>query len=88
MRKFLKKSGLTAVILVSIAAMTFLPKNVAQWFVLGSIVVFGIAKGVVYYLSNGYFALLIYYIYDLLMTFFNKHNCPPNDICSSNRIRH
>ena len=52
MRKFLKKSGLTAVILVSIAAMAFLPKNVAQWVVLGAIVVFGVAKGVTYYLNN------------------------------------
>lgn len=52
MRKLLKKSGLTAVILVSIAAMTFLPKNVAQWVVLGSIAIFSIAKGVIYYFNN------------------------------------
>ena len=31
MRNFLRKSGLTAVILVSLAAMAFLPQNVAQW---------------------------------------------------------
>ena len=52
MRKFLKKSGLTSVILVSITAMAFLPKNVAQWVVLGSIVIFGVSKGVIYYLNN------------------------------------
>lgn len=52
MRNFLRKSGLTAVILVSLAAMAFLPQNVAQWIVLGAIVVFGTVKGVIYYLNN------------------------------------
>lgn len=52
MRNLLKKSGLTAVILVSIAAIAFLPKNVAQWVILGAIAIFAVAKGVVYYLNH------------------------------------
>ncbi len=49
MRKAMKKSGLTTVIIVSLAAMAFLPKNVAQWVVLAAIVVFAAVKGVSYY---------------------------------------
>lgn len=49
MRKAMKKSGLTTVIIVSLAAMAFLPKNVAQCVVLAAIVVFAAAKGVSYY---------------------------------------
>ena len=44
MRKAMKKSGLTTVIIVSLAAMAFLPKNVAQWVVLAAIVVFAAVK--------------------------------------------
>ena len=49
MRKAMKKSGLTTVIIVSLAAMAFLPKNVAQWVVLAAIVVFAAVKGISYY---------------------------------------
>jgi len=48
MRKFLMNSGLTTVILTSVAAVTFLPKNAAQLVVIGSIVIFGISKLVIY----------------------------------------
>lgn len=49
MRKAMKKSGLTTVIIVSLAAMAFLPKNVAQWVVLAAIVIFAAVKGISYY---------------------------------------
>ena len=49
MRKAMKKSGLTTVIIVSLAATAFLPKNVAQWVVLAAIVVFAAVKGISYY---------------------------------------
>lgn len=49
MRKSMKKSGLTTVIIVSLAAMAFLPKNVAQWVVLAAIVIFAAVKGISYY---------------------------------------
>lgn len=49
MRKAMKKSGLTTVIIVSLAAVAFLPKNVAQWIVLAAIVVFAAVKGIFYY---------------------------------------
>lgn len=52
MRKTLKKSGLTAVILITIAAIAFLPQNVAAWIVFATILFFGIVKGVIYYLDN------------------------------------
>lgn len=52
MRKAMKKSGLTTVIIVSLAAMAFLPKNVAQWVVLAAIVVFAAVKGVSYYFEH------------------------------------
>ena len=52
MRKAMKKSGLTTVIIVSLAAMAFLPKNVAQWVVLAAIVVFAAVKGISYYIEH------------------------------------
>ena len=52
MRKAMKKSGLTTVIIVSLAAMAFLPKNVAQWVVLAAIVVFAAVKGISYYVEH------------------------------------
>lgn len=52
MREYLKKSGLAVVILVSIAAIAFLPKNISQWVVLGAILFFGVVKGVMYILNN------------------------------------
>ena len=48
----MKKSGLTTVIIVSLAAMAFLPKNVAQWVVLAAIVVFAAVKGISYYAEH------------------------------------
>lgn len=48
----MKKSGLTTVIIVSFAAMAFLPENVAQWIVLGAIIVFAAVKGVSYCLDH------------------------------------
>lgn len=52
MREFLKKSGLRTIILVSIAAIAFLPKDTAQWVVLGAILLFAASKVVVYYLEH------------------------------------
>ena len=52
MRKAMKKSGLTTVIIVSLAAMAFLPKNVAQWVVLAAIVIFAAVKGISYYAEH------------------------------------
>ena len=52
MRKAMKKSGLTTVIIVSLAAMAFLPKNVAQWVVLATIVIFAAVKGISYYAEH------------------------------------
>lgn len=52
MKEFLKKSGLRTVILVSIAAIAFLSKDIAQWVVLGAIFVFIMAKGIVYCLEH------------------------------------
>lgn len=52
MRNYLKKSGLAAVILLSIVAATFLPRSIAQWAIIGEIIVFGIVKGVEYWLSH------------------------------------
>lgn len=52
MRNYLKKSGLAAVILLSIVAATFLPKNIAQWVVIGEIMIFGIVKGAEYWLTH------------------------------------
>ena len=52
MRKAMKKSGLTTVIIVSLAAMVFLPKNVVQWVVLATIVVFAAVKGISYYAEH------------------------------------
>ena len=37
MRKYLKKTGLTSVILISLAAIAILPKNISQWVVLATI---------------------------------------------------
>ena len=48
----MKKSGLTTVIIVSLAAMAFLPKNVAQWIVLAAVVVFAAVKGISYYIEH------------------------------------
>lgn len=52
MRNYLKKSGLAAVILLSIVAATFLPRSIAQWVVLGEVIIFGIAKGAEYYITH------------------------------------
>lgn len=52
MRKYLRKSGLAVVILVSVAAIAFLPKNISQWVVLGVIMLFGVVKGILYILNN------------------------------------
>lgn len=52
MREFLKKSGLRTIILVSIAAIAFFPKDTAQWVVLGAILLFVVSKAVVYYLEH------------------------------------
>ena len=52
MRNYLKKSGLAAVILLSIVAATFLPRSIAQWVIIGEIIVFGIVKGVEYWLFH------------------------------------
>lgn len=49
MRKFLKKSGITSVVLVSLAAMAFLPKSVSQWIILAAVVFFVALKCAVYY---------------------------------------
>lgn len=50
--KLFEKSGLAAVILLSIVAATFLPRSIAQWVIIGEIIVFGIVKGVEYWLSH------------------------------------
>lgn len=52
MRKQLKKSGLVTIILVSLAATAFLPKNVSQWVILGTIAAFCIARGSAYFINN------------------------------------
>lgn len=52
MKGFLKKSGLKSVVLVSLAAIAFLPKNVAQWIVLGAILLFGASQGIAYFLDH------------------------------------
>lgn len=52
MRNYLKESGLSAVILVSIAAIAFLNKNAAQWVILGAIVVFVISKSIIYCINH------------------------------------
>ena len=49
MRKILKKSGITSVVLVSLAAMAFLPKSVSQWIILAAVVFFVALKCAVYY---------------------------------------
>ena len=48
----MKKTGISTVILVSLAAMAFLPKNVAQWVILFAIVVFGVVKGISYFYGH------------------------------------
>lgn len=52
MKKYLRESGLSAVIIVSIVAVAFLPKNIAQWIVLGVIICFCICKAVQYCFDN------------------------------------
>ena len=44
MRKLMKKSGLTTVILVSLFAMALLPKNVSQWVTLLAVITFAAVK--------------------------------------------
>ena len=52
MRKYLKKSGLAAVILVTVAAIAFLPRYAAQWIVAGAIAAWGITNLVIYFLNR------------------------------------
>lgn len=52
MRNYLNKSGLTAVVLISIAAIAFLPKNLSQWVVFGTIAIFGLYKAIIYILNR------------------------------------
>ena len=52
MRKMLRNSGLTAVILISLAATVLLPKKVSQWVVLVSILLFAISKSVRFFIEH------------------------------------
>lgn len=45
----MKKTGISTVILISLAAMAFLPKSVAQLVILAAIVLFAAIKGISYY---------------------------------------
>ena len=49
MRKSMKDSGFTAVIIASLAAMAFMPRNVAGWVVLAVIIIFAVSKVITYY---------------------------------------
>lgn len=48
MRNYLKKSGLASIIVLSVIATVFLPKQIAQWLVLIGITAVGIFKGIEY----------------------------------------
>ena len=52
MRKYLKQSGVAGIILITIAAIAFLPKNAAQWVILAAFAVFFISRCVLYVLNN------------------------------------
>lgn len=55
MRDYLKKTGLSAVILVTIGSIVFLPKQAAQWVILTAFIVWGILNGILFYLNHGKF---------------------------------
>lgn len=48
MRNYLKKSGLASIIVLSVIAIAFLPKQIAQWLILIGITAVGIFKGIGY----------------------------------------
>lgn len=52
MRKYLKQSGVAGIILITIAAIAFLPKTIAQGVILAAFTVFFISKGTLYVLDN------------------------------------
>ena len=52
MRELLKKSGISTVIVVSVIAIAFFPKNVAQWIVMAAVAVFAFAKISSYYSAH------------------------------------
>lgn len=52
MRELLKKSGISIVIVVSVIAIAFFPKNVAQWMVMAAVAVFAFAKISSYYSAH------------------------------------
>jgi len=52
MRKLMKQTGLATVIIVSLLATAFLPKNIAQWVILATVVIFAAVKGASYYYEN------------------------------------
>lgn len=52
MKAYLNKSGLTAVILITIGAIVFLPKQAAQWTILASVLLWGIVNGILFCLNH------------------------------------
>ena len=49
MRKSMKESGIATVIIVSLAAMAFLPRRISSWVVFAAIAIFVVKKGFAYY---------------------------------------
>lgn len=52
MRNYLKRTGIAAVILIAIGAITFLPKHAAQWTVFAALIVWGIVSGTVFCINR------------------------------------
>ena len=52
MRNFFKKRGLTAVILATIVAIAFLPKQVAQWVILAAVGTWCIVNGIIFFVNH------------------------------------
>ena len=52
MRKFLRKSGLAAIIVASIISVTFLPKNVSQWVVFAVVGAWAITNAVLFCIGH------------------------------------
>jgi len=52
MRNFLRRKGITPVILVTIGAIAFLPKQASQWVILLALLVWCIVNGTVFYIKH------------------------------------
>lgn len=52
MRNYLKRTGITAVILVTIGAIAFLPKQAAQWTIFAALLVWGIVNGTIFCINH------------------------------------